>query len=85
MWAIMLIDLFALLLILLRSVRSVYRRIWGKKPGVHRFHHTLLNVGCARKVRRWPEEGITCYEAEMRTPKSIVHPFVHGGNFPQAR
>jgi len=45
------------------SLRSVYRRIWGKKPGVHRFFYTLMNLGFTRKVRHWPDEGISRYEA----------------------
>ncbi|MCX8036426.1 MAG: B12-binding domain-containing radical SAM protein [Candidatus Sumerlaeia bacterium] len=45
------------------SLRSVHHRIWRKKPGVHRFFYTLLNLGFARKVRRWPDEGITWFEA----------------------
>lgn len=44
------------------SLRSIRRRIWGK-PGVHRFFYTLMNLGFARKVRRWPNEGVTLFEA----------------------
>jgi len=47
------------------SPRSIYRRIWRKKPPVHRFFYTLMNLGFARKVRRWPDEGISLYEARL--------------------
>lgn len=45
------------------SLRSIYRRIWTKRPPVHRFFYTLMNLGFFRKVRRWPDEGATTAES----------------------
>lgn len=49
------------------SLRSIYRRIWKKKPPVHRFFYTLMNLGFARKVRRWPDEGPSFAEKQGKT------------------
>jgi radical SAM superfamily enzyme YgiQ (UPF0313 family) len=51
------------------SPRSIYRRIW-KKPPVHRFYYTLLNAAFGWKVRRWPDEGASLFEARLPQSKT---------------
>jgi len=47
------------------SPASIYRRIW-RKPAVHRFYYTLMNIGFGLKVLRWPREGASRFEKRRR-------------------